>query len=70
MAAGIEAPRINALDFGLLEPGTAHAAPPTMTPSLPKPDRIDLRIPAHLQIHGRITNVELAEVVGLSASPA
>ena len=40
-----------------------------MTPSLPKLDRIDLRILAHLQTHGRITNVELAEVVGLSASP-
>ena len=35
----------------------------------PKLDRIDLRILAHLQENGRISNVELAEVVGLSASP-
>lgn len=40
-----------------------------MTSGLPKLDRIDLRILAHLQTHGRITNVDLAEVVGLSASP-
>uniref|UniRef100_UPI000E715E34 Lrp/AsnC family transcriptional regulator n=1 Tax=Teichococcus vastitatis TaxID=2307076 RepID=UPI000E715E34 len=36
---------------------------------LPKLDRIDLRILAQLQRRGRITNVELAEAVGLSASP-
>jgi len=34
-----------------------------------KLDRLDLRILAHLQTHGRMTNVELAEAVGLSASP-
>jgi DNA-binding Lrp family transcriptional regulator len=36
---------------------------------LPRLDRIDLRILAHLQAHGRISNVELAEAIGLSASP-
>jgi DNA-binding Lrp family transcriptional regulator len=35
----------------------------------PKLDRIDLRILSHLQKHGRVTNVELADAVGLSASP-
>ena len=35
----------------------------------PKLDRLDLRILAHLQKHGRITNVELADAVGLSPSP-
>ena len=35
----------------------------------PKLDRIDLRILAHLQKNGRITNVELADAVGLSPSP-
>ena len=35
----------------------------------PKLDRIDLRILAHLQDNGRISNVELADAVGLSASP-
>ena len=35
----------------------------------PKLDRIDLRILAHLQKNGRLTNVDLAEAVGLSASP-
>jgi DNA-binding Lrp family transcriptional regulator len=35
----------------------------------PKLDRIDIRILAHLQKNGRISNVELAEAVGLSASP-
>lgn len=39
-----------------------------MTP-LPKLDRIDLKILSHLQKNGRITNVDLAEAVGLSASP-
>lgn len=32
-------------------------------------DRLDLRILAELQRDGRITNVELADAVGLSASP-
>jgi DNA-binding Lrp family transcriptional regulator len=36
---------------------------------LPKLDRIDLRILAHLQRHGRTTNVDLADAVGLSPSP-
>ena len=35
----------------------------------PKLDRIDLRILTHLQENGRISNVELAEAVGLSPSP-
>ena len=35
----------------------------------PKLDRIDLRILSHLQKNGRVTNVELADAVGLSASP-
>ncbi len=35
----------------------------------PKLDRIDLRILAHLQENGRISNLDLAEVVGLSPSP-
>ncbi|SAL63437.1 AsnC family transcriptional regulator [Caballeronia arvi] len=34
-----------------------------------KLDRIDLRILSHLQQNGRITNVELADAVGLSPSP-
>lgn len=34
-----------------------------------KLDRIDINILAHLQEHGRITNIELAEAVALSASP-
>lgn len=32
-------------------------------------DRIDVRILAHLQKNGRVTNVQLADAVGLSASP-
>ncbi len=40
-----------------------------MTAGLPKLDRIDLRILAHLQRNARMTNVELAEAVGLSTSP-
>ncbi|WP_456316575.1 Lrp/AsnC family transcriptional regulator [Teichococcus cervicalis] len=40
-----------------------------MVQGLPKLDRIDLRILAHLQKNGRMTNVDLAEAVGLSASP-
>jgi DNA-binding Lrp family transcriptional regulator len=35
----------------------------------PKLDRIDLKILAELQKNGRVTNVDLAEAVGLSASP-
>lgn len=35
----------------------------------PKLDRIDLNILATLQQYGRITNVELADAVGLSPSP-
>jgi len=35
----------------------------------PKLDRIDLKILAQLQKAGRITNVELADAVGLSPSP-
>ena len=37
--------------------------------SLAKLDRIDINILAHLQQFGRITNLELAEAVSLSASP-
>lgn len=40
-----------------------------MVTGLPKLDRIDLRILSHLQKNGRITNVDLADAVGLSASP-
>ncbi len=40
-----------------------------MPDGLPKLDRIDLKILAYLQQHGRATNVELADAVGLSASP-
>ena len=32
-------------------------------------DRIDIRILSHLQRNGRVTNVELADAVGLSPSP-
>ena len=32
-------------------------------------DRIDIRILSHLQTNGRITNVDLADAVGLSPSP-
>ncbi len=35
----------------------------------PRLDRIDLRILAHLQKNGRVTNVDLADAVGLSPSP-
>ena len=34
-----------------------------------KLDRLDLRILAQLQKNGRITNVDLADAVGLSPSP-
>ena len=37
--------------------------------SAAKLDRIDINILAHLQEYGRITNIELAEAVSLSASP-
>lgn len=40
-----------------------------MIDGAPRLDRIDVRILAHLQKHGRATNVELADAVGLSASP-
>lgn len=36
---------------------------------LPKLDRIDLKILSELQKNGRITNVNLADAVGLSPSP-
>ncbi|MGR9148137.1 Lrp/AsnC family transcriptional regulator [Rhizobium leguminosarum] len=36
---------------------------------LPKLDRIDINILAQLQQNGRLTNVDLAEAVGLSSSP-
>jgi DNA-binding Lrp family transcriptional regulator len=36
---------------------------------LPKLDRIDINILAQLQQNARLTNVDLAETVGLSASP-
>jgi len=39
-----------------------------MPPAL-KLDRLDLRILAQLQKNGRMTNVDLADAVGLSASP-
>ena len=38
-----------------------------MTSGLPKLDRIDLRILAHLQKNARVTNVELADAVWLKA---
>ena len=40
-----------------------------MIPNKLKLDRIDLRILTHLQQNGRTTNVNLADAVGLSASP-
>ena len=40
-----------------------------MTNPAPKLDRIDLSILVHLQAEGQLTNVELAQKVGLSASP-
>lgn len=40
-----------------------------MTNGALKLDRIDIRILSHLQRNGRITNVDLADAVGLSASP-
>ena len=41
-----------------------------MVGNAPKLDRIDLRILTHLQKNGRVTNVELAEAVGLSPTRA
>lgn len=40
-----------------------------MTNGALKLDRIDIRILSHLQRNGRITNVDLSDAVGLSASP-
>lgn len=40
-----------------------------MVGGAPKLDRIDVRILSFLQKNGRVTNVELADAVGLSASP-
>jgi DNA-binding Lrp family transcriptional regulator len=37
--------------------------------STPNLDRIDIRILSHLQRNGRISNVDLADAVGLSPSP-
>ncbi len=45
------------------------SANPRVPRLLPRLDRIDLRILAHLQKNGRVTNVKLADAVGLSASP-
>ena len=36
----------------------------------PKLDRLDFKILSQLQEHGRITNVDLAEAVGLSPCPS
>jgi DNA-binding Lrp family transcriptional regulator len=40
-----------------------------MIPDTLKLDRIDVRILSHLQRNGRVTNVDLADAVGLSPSP-
>ena len=40
-----------------------------MMPEALKLDRIDIRILSHLQRNGRVTNVDLADAVGLSPSP-
>ncbi|WP_343661876.1 Lrp/AsnC family transcriptional regulator [Ralstonia sp.] len=40
-----------------------------MTNGALKLDQIDIRILSHLQRNGRITNVDLSDAVGLSASP-
>ena len=40
-----------------------------MMPEALKLDRIDIRILGHLQRNGRVTNVDLADAVGLSPSP-
>lgn len=39
------------------------------TPPTPRLDRLDKRILAVMQANGRITNLELAEKIGLSATP-
>ena len=36
---------------------------------MPRLDRLDIRILSHLQRNGRVTNVDLADTVGLSPSP-
>ena len=36
---------------------------------MPRLDRIDIHILSHLQRNGRVTNVDLADAVGLSPSP-
>ncbi len=40
-----------------------------MMPEALKLDRIDIRILSHLQRNGRVTNVDLADAIGLSPSP-
>jgi DNA-binding Lrp family transcriptional regulator len=40
-----------------------------VTQGAPKLDRIDIKILAQLQCNGRMTNVDLADAVGLSPSP-
>ena len=45
------------------------AAENKMMPDALKLDRIDIRILSHLQRNGRVTNVDLADAVGLSPSP-
>ena len=40
-----------------------------MMPDALKLDRIDIRILSHLQRNGRVTNVDLADAIGLSPSP-
>jgi DNA-binding Lrp family transcriptional regulator len=40
-----------------------------MLDSIPRLDRIDIRILSQLQCNGRVTNVDLADMVGLSPSP-
>ena len=42
---------------------------PLVEMAMEKLDRIDFRILSYLQDHGRVTNVGLAEAVGLSTSP-
>ena len=52
----------------LFPPNSGNWAKP-MIMGTPKLDRIDVRILSLLQKNGRVTNVELADAVGLSASP-
>ncbi len=60
-------------DFSPAQAGWAQSRPtsalPTTMPESIKLDRLDLRILAQLQKNGRITNVDLADAVGLSPSP-